>query len=90
MNITEEDYYIPKLRKDIKFYNNGIDSNNKNCWVIYDPISDKYFHINSEAYAIIGHLKAGMKISSVLERLNLSVNKILFLFEDNLTLDTDI
>ncbi len=91
MNITEEDYYIPKLRKDIKFYNNGIDSNNKNCWVIYDPISDKYFHINSEAYAIIGHLKAGVKISSVLESLNLiniecdyqKLNQIIFFLSKN-------
>jgi putative peptide zinc metalloprotease protein len=91
---VKESEKLPYLRNDLKLLP-AKQENGEDQWLLFDPVSDKYFKLGQEEYCIISRLKGGMEVSHFIENLlksGLEVSEakiksiILFLYSNNLLL----
>lgn len=67
---TEKKPFTGELRSDLEIFNGEPDSNGNQNWVIFDPVSDKYFRLNAENHSIVGALSGNMELDVFVDKLH--------------------
>lgn len=65
----EKKHFTGELRTDLEIFKGEPDSNGKPNWIIFDPVSDKYFRISGEDHSIIGTISENCEVDAFIEKL---------------------
>jgi putative peptide zinc metalloprotease protein len=68
---NEKKIYLGVLRSDIEVLPGEQDSDGMPSWLIFDPVSDKYYRIPEETYRIISQMNRVYELNEFCERLNI-------------------
>jgi len=63
---------VPKLRSDIRLRSSGPDHSGADSWTLFDPVSDRYFKIGQDDYALLSMLDRPQTLERLRERLEAS------------------
>jgi putative peptide zinc metalloprotease protein len=59
-----------ELRKDLKLFKGTTDAHGFESWVIFDPVSDRYYRISEHKHRIISYLDQSYSLDEFMEKLH--------------------
>jgi putative peptide zinc metalloprotease protein len=64
----EKKYFTGTLRTDLELFGGEPDTDGGTTWIVFDPVSDKYFRLSEEDYQIIGCMSENMELDAFLAK----------------------
>jgi putative peptide zinc metalloprotease protein len=64
----ERKMYTGALRTDLELFRGEPEPDGRATWIVFDPVSDKYYHLSEEDHLIIGCLSGNMELDALLEK----------------------
>ncbi len=92
---TEQKFFTGTLRADLELFRGEPETDGRATWIVFDPVSDKYFRLSEEDYQLVGCMSENLELEAFLLKvkklgINADKEKILkvlnFLNQSNLML----
>ena len=64
----ERKYYTGTLRTDLELFRGEPETDGSATWIVFDPVSDKYFRLSEEDHQIIGCMSENLELEAFLAK----------------------
>lgn len=64
----ERKYYTGTLRADLELFRGEPETDGSATWIVFDPVSDKYFRLSEEDHQIIGCMSENLELEAFLAK----------------------
>ena len=64
----EKKYFTGTLRSDLELFRGEPETDGSATWIVFDPVSDKYFRLSEEDHQIIGCLSENLELDAFLAK----------------------